>query len=385
MKIFSANFRSLRNKLQLFKCKLIELNIDIFCGCETWLSDDIPNNFIAKNYTIYRRDRVTNTRGGGVIVGIKSSIKSIERKFIIDSNIEVIFVEVIIKNVKILISSAYRPPNLDFPSFFNSLNQILIQIERNNYFELIIITGDYNVDFSSNNKLNNNFIIFNDVMIDHGFEQIVDKFTYPNSSDSKAIYDLFFTNNSSYVKNIEVIENICVSCDHKALLCSLNILKKKKNNKKIKLLNINNDIIMKLNDKLNEVDWNEVMNSDDINEIYTNIISKYENISENFLCYKECRIGNNSFRIDADIRRLLVRKREAYKKLCENRNFKNFCKYYDLYNSVSKKLDENYNRSLNHIIENSLNLKCLYKFIKDINQEKISNCFETDGSLITVG
>jgi hypothetical protein len=44
---------------------------------------------------------------------------------------------------------------------------------------------------------------------------------------------------------------------------------------------------MKLNDKLNEVDWNEVMNSDDINEIYTNIINKYENISENFLCYKE--------------------------------------------------------------------------------------------------
>ncbi len=50
---------------------------------------------------------------------------------------------------------------------------------------------------------------------------------YSNSSDSKAIYDLFFTNNSFYVKNIEVIENICVSCDHKALLCSLNILKKK--------------------------------------------------------------------------------------------------------------------------------------------------------------
>ncbi len=48
-------------------------------------------------------------------------------------------------------------------------------------------------------------------------------------------------------------------------------------------------------------------------------------------------------------------------------------------------MDENYNRSLNQIIENSLNLKCLYKFIKDINQEKISNCFETDGSLITVG
>jgi hypothetical protein len=115
---------------------------------------------------------------------------------------------------------------------------------------------------------------------------------------------------------------------------------------------------MKLNDKLNEVDWNKVINSDDINEIYTNIFSKYENISENFLCYKECRIGNNSFRIDADIRRLLVRKRKAYKKLSENRNFKNFCKYYDLYNSVSKKLDENYNRSLNQIIENSPNLKC---------------------------
>jgi hypothetical protein len=83
------------------------------------------------------------------------------------------------------------------------------------------------VDFSSNNKLNNNFIIFNDVMIDHEFEQLVDQLTYPNSSNSKAIYDLFFTNNNFYVKNIEEIENICVSCDHKALLCSLNILKKK--------------------------------------------------------------------------------------------------------------------------------------------------------------
>ncbi len=61
---FSANFRSLRNKLKLFNCKLSELNIDIFCGCATWLSDHIPNNFITNNYTIYRRDRVTNTRGG---------------------------------------------------------------------------------------------------------------------------------------------------------------------------------------------------------------------------------------------------------------------------------------------------------------------------------
>jgi hypothetical protein len=60
-----------------------------------------------------------------------------------------------------------------------------------------------------------------------GLNSFVDQFTYPNSSDSKAIYDLFFTNNNFYVKNIEVIENICVSFDHKALLCSLNILKKK--------------------------------------------------------------------------------------------------------------------------------------------------------------
>jgi hypothetical protein len=110
LKIFAANFRSLNNKIFNLQCKLSELNIDLFIGCETWLTNEVPNNFLTNNYSIFRKDR-TSLRGGGVIIGIKKQYKSISKMELNMNEIELIWVEIRMKNTKFLCGAAYRQPN----------------------------------------------------------------------------------------------------------------------------------------------------------------------------------------------------------------------------------------------------------------------------------
>ncbi len=44
---------------------------DIVCVCETWLNELILDNEILPGYTIHRKDRRGNVRGGGALVAIK--------------------------------------------------------------------------------------------------------------------------------------------------------------------------------------------------------------------------------------------------------------------------------------------------------------------------
>ena len=58
-----------------FKQKIYENDYDIFIGCESWLDHRTTNNSIIGGYNIYRNDR--NRHGGGLVIGVKKSIKSI--------------------------------------------------------------------------------------------------------------------------------------------------------------------------------------------------------------------------------------------------------------------------------------------------------------------
>ncbi len=292
-------------------------------------------------------------------------------------------VEVFISNLKILICSTYRPPNFNFLEFFKTFNQILIEIEIENSFDLIIITGDYNIDYSYYNHSNSAYILFSDTMTDHGFKQIIRDPTYPNNKDCKSIYDLFFVSDVSFIRDVKVTENISLSCDHKAIICSLNIFKKTKNSKNFKVIDLNSSDLVKFNDELNEINWNKVMSSENIDESYTIFLNKYEEISKKHLSYRVIKLNESLLRVDKNFKKLLVKKRVAYKKFCRENSFKNFCKYHQIFNHISKKLERNFSENLSQIIEKSPNLKCLYKYIKGNNRLKISDCFDNEGSILT--
>ena len=62
------NVRSLFQKFQSF---VYSSQFNIFCICETWLSDFVYDHEILPcNYSIYRKDRMS--RGGGVLVAVNN-------------------------------------------------------------------------------------------------------------------------------------------------------------------------------------------------------------------------------------------------------------------------------------------------------------------------
>ena len=88
-------------------------NFDIITVTETWLNDTISNKEILPcGYNIVRRDRMTEKRGGGVLMALREGLQydTITPKD--QPNLEIVAVELKTKNTKCLLSVCYRPPNV---------------------------------------------------------------------------------------------------------------------------------------------------------------------------------------------------------------------------------------------------------------------------------
>ena len=67
-----ACFRNLRH----FQSFVYSSQFNIFCICETWLSDFVyDHEILPSNYSIYRKDRLS--RGGGVLVAVNNVFDSV--------------------------------------------------------------------------------------------------------------------------------------------------------------------------------------------------------------------------------------------------------------------------------------------------------------------
>ena len=73
--LFLSNTRSLVNKIEDLEVVINQTDADIVCITETWLTNSIYNSVVdIKDYTLVRKDRRADKRGGGVCAYIKSSI-----------------------------------------------------------------------------------------------------------------------------------------------------------------------------------------------------------------------------------------------------------------------------------------------------------------------
>jgi hypothetical protein len=64
------NARSLNNKLLDLHALISMSRVDILCITETWLKPSTSNSSLVNglNYSVFRNDRVTDTKGGGVCI-----------------------------------------------------------------------------------------------------------------------------------------------------------------------------------------------------------------------------------------------------------------------------------------------------------------------------
>ena len=62
----NINFQSIRNKIPAFQTLVEKEKPYVIFGTETWLDETMfCNEILPSNYQFFRRDRKTNTTGGG--------------------------------------------------------------------------------------------------------------------------------------------------------------------------------------------------------------------------------------------------------------------------------------------------------------------------------
>jgi hypothetical protein len=108
---------------------------------ETKLENTLINSqFAVDNYNLWRADR--NSRGGGLLVYIRSEL-ACDRKSNLDcGTIESIFTEINFKNRKWLICELYRPPSLSDHLCMEDLNKIFDNSSVK--YDNVILNSDLN-------------------------------------------------------------------------------------------------------------------------------------------------------------------------------------------------------------------------------------------------
>jgi exonuclease III len=83
-------------------------NPDIISVTETWLHNDIPDvHLYLKDYVIFRKDRIDGY--GGVMLAVKSYLNP--QCFHVQSNLEIVLVDIFANEHRLRVGVAYRPPS----------------------------------------------------------------------------------------------------------------------------------------------------------------------------------------------------------------------------------------------------------------------------------
>ena len=90
---------------------IVSENLDVVAITETFLDDNILDaELVGQSFTTFRRDR--NRHGGGVMLVMRSDIPAY-RRYDLETNCELLWVELTTTSRNVLVGVFYRPPNSD--------------------------------------------------------------------------------------------------------------------------------------------------------------------------------------------------------------------------------------------------------------------------------
>lgn len=285
---------------------------DIIIGTQTWLSDEIPNKHLTlpSNFEIFRKDRC-GSRRGGVAIAVKEEYRP--SQIDIDSPLEIIWVSIHIGHTPCVLGACYRPP--DGPAdFVDSLNDTIGTILHEFPSSLLVIGGDFNypgIDWPTNSVTAQNnrleCLSFIQCIDYHQLTQIVCEPTR-----SAHLLDLILTNQPE-ITNTHVIDEIS---DHKAIHCTLSVARAIKTKTEKQIFNNGPADLQKMNDMLETLTVNLETGLQDrtMNENWCLFRDKLKEIQASCIPKTVISSRTNDPWFTRDVKRLLNRKKRAYRK-----------------------------------------------------------------------
>jgi hypothetical protein len=334
---------------------------------ETWLDCTISNPEIEiPGYTIERCDR--NRNGGGVCIFVRSDLTYNKREDIESPELESIWVEILLPKSKPIVTGiCYRPPKDN--NFFDKLEHVLCNCKRLSDLECIIL-GDFNVNYLDSKNvhgLKKAVINFCNMF---SLKQMIKEATRV-SQYSNSLLDLIFVSDHHKISQSGVI-NVGLS-DHCLIYCTRKVKKEQfKKHNSIRMRSLKNYSVENLNNKLNEVNWFDIINCDTVEVAWARFKTIFCNILDELAPVKSVRLKQRSEPwINSEILEL-IRERDKsfqkFKKHGDNINYTNFTKLRNKVQSKIRHAKKQY--YINKIDEHKHEPKKLWNTIKTLGTAK---------------
>jgi hypothetical protein len=353
-------------------------SFDIIAISETHLGPTIPDTRVhIDNYCLYRRDR--DRRGGGVCLYISDTLQS-KRRTDLETDIEIIWVEVTFREHKILISSTYRPPGrsaITIHSFMTSFQET-IDLATNDNAHSMTILGDFNDrctnwhtdhhDSDLKNKLH-------DLIQDNNLHQLISDPTRQNN-----ILDLIITDSPNYFLDSGVIPHIS-DLDHEIIFGKFNYSHPKQKNYKRHIWLYDRGNYIRLNNILDQSPWHEITD-DSIDNIAINITNTIHTACNTCIPNKTITVRpRDKPWMTSDIRKLLRDTHRLHKKHQRTKNPTHKEHFLDKRretNLAIKTAKKSYYKDISSKLNNkNTTTKTYWKLVKQVYGNKQSSSIST--------
>ena len=313
MKVYSFNAHSICNKFLEFKENIYCYKPKVIGVCESWLHEGVPEgDYQINGYKCYKKSR-ENGRGGGVMLYVDEELESYECDWLSEFG-ESCWCYIKIGRDKVLVGVMYRSPN----SSQMDNRKIVECIERMRGVNSVLIMGDFNypsIDWGRGVVRAGNVAArkFYEVVQQQYLCQHVLSPTRSVPGEEPSILDLVFTREENMVQNLEIVAPLGKS-DHSGLLFDFipsdrldNIGERER--AKRNYFKGNYDL---MRSELEGVNWVEIFESNDVENICRNIEDLIKDLSLRFV--PESRVVRRREKIPKSVQRAAKRKRELHKR-----------------------------------------------------------------------
>lgn len=279
--------RSLNGKVHILENLIEEKPIQVICLTETWYNEEKLELLNIKGYTPCSSFCRKAHGGGGVCILLRDEYEYKKIKEIETLSVEMIFEICAIELSKfdMLIINLYWPDSdRGKEIFYNSLEKLLNLLSTKYKHKNIVLGGDFNVDFSNNNKKK---LELQNLVLTSNFHQLVNEPTRITSTTSTCL-DLIFVNFKKNKCKVIVDEFGC--SDHKGVILStpfraedppqFSFLKRFFNEKNIENFKV----------ALMDIDWNKVIKPErDINANYNLFLDTLQTLLNKYIPFKKVK------------------------------------------------------------------------------------------------
>uniref|UniRef100_A0A803K2X2 Reverse transcriptase domain-containing protein n=1 Tax=Xenopus tropicalis TaxID=8364 RepID=A0A803K2X2_XENTR len=307
-----TNARSLTGKMGELEVLALERKYDVIGVAETWLNESHDWAVNIGGYTLFRRDR-GNRKGGGVCLFIKQELKANIKEEVMGGTegAESLWVELLTdskESTKLIVGVCYRPPNVSE----EEEAQLLLQIEKAASLGQVIIMGDFNypdIDWGNSTARTVNGNKFINLLHDNFMSQVVEEPTR-----NHAILDLVISNDPERIANVQVVEPLGNS-DHNVI--SFDVWCRKQIYTGVtKTMNFRKANFSSLRAALQGIDWGIMFSDKNTEQKWLSFKMILNHYCSQFipLIRKSRSVKNHPMWLNSEVKKLIGRKRKAFKK-----------------------------------------------------------------------